>query len=409
MVLEAVLLLFLSALSADGTFDVTGPTVVSCGPSAGSRNLEVQWANVPGSDYYELQLLTNASSPEAYAIVSTGAARAVVQDVLPGRSYWVRLRAHKANSPSYGPGTWGPVGPVAECRSGLAALAGAFDQSFQEPSTKPQAPQTFWLEVFRESEYTYDIDYLSNHNSGNLLGDVAIITVTGYSNTSHPAPFFKNFTKATFTMYCVEVLSVKIPNTITTGGDDRFADYQSCNSDDPNDPSAPKCDCDSWIDRYFAKQDPDPYCHLQHGGPCSMETFLNTSNGCTCTCSKESLGWSAQHTGMMPAFFGSSVQLGNWYSHPKAGECAEHESVGKVREDGSQCTWKRRADARTFRGVDLMQAGWNSSNAGDEPRQSSADPSQFYQNAEVVRKVVASSPLQPWSCGFSAASATIMV
>ncbi|CAE8587596.1 unnamed protein product [Polarella glacialis] len=136
-------------------------------------------------------------------------------------------------------------------------------------------------------------------------------------------------------------------------------------------------------------------------------------NSCKCTCSQESLEWSARHTGMMPVLAGSSVQLGNWYSHPKAGECAEHESVGKVREDGSQCTWKRRADARTFRGLDLLQAGWNSSNPG--PRNGSTDPSQFHeiaefhQNAEIVRKVVASSPLQPWSCGSSAASATIMV
>ncbi|CAE8639924.1 unnamed protein product [Polarella glacialis] len=398
MVLEAVLILFLSALSANGTFDVKGPAVVSCGPSAGSRNLEVQWANVPGSDYYELQLLTNASSPEAYAIVSTGAVRAVVQDALPGRSYWLRLRAHKANSPSYGPGTWGPVGPVAECSSGLAALAGAFDQGLQEPSIKPQAPETFWLEILRESEYTYDIDYLSNHDSGNVMGDVAIIMY----GATHPTPFFENFTQATFTMFCVEVLLVKIPNTITTGGDDRFADYQSCNEN----PSAPECVCDNWIDRKFiAQQDPDPYCHLQDGRPCSVESFNN--NSCTCTCSQESLEWSAWHTGMMPVFSGSSVQLGNWYSHPKAGECAEHESVGKVREAGSQCTWKRRPDARTFRGVDLVQAGWNLSSPGD--RNESADPSQFHQNAEIVRKVVASSPLQPWSCGFSAASATIMV
>ncbi|CAE8614477.1 unnamed protein product [Polarella glacialis] len=145
---------------------------------------------------------------------------------------------------------------------------------------------------------------------------------------------------------------------------------------------------------------------------CSVENFKSIN--CTCTCSNESLEWSARHTGMMPVFSGRSVQLGTWYSHPKAGECAEHESVGKVRKDGSQCTWKRRADARTFRGVDLVQAGWNLSNPGDR-NGSAADPSHFHQNAElhqnaeIVRKVVASKPLQPWSCGSSAASATIMV
>ncbi|CAE8586352.1 unnamed protein product, partial [Polarella glacialis] len=216
-----------------------------------------------------------------------------------------------------------------------------------------------------------------------------------------------NFTQATFTMFCVEVLLVKIPNTITTGGDDRFADYQSCNQHVHDNPSAPECDCDNWMDRKVAGQDPDPYCHLQDGGLCSLESFKHNESTCTCTCSKESLEWSARHTGMMPVFFGGSVRHGNWYSHPKAGECAEHESVGKVREDGSQCTRKRRADARTFRGVDLVQAGWNSSSPGD--RNGSADPSQFHQNAEIVRKVVASRPLQPWSCGSSAASATIMV
>lgn len=366
-------------------------TVSFCGAGGwrGWTGLEVRWKAVPRSDYYEVQLLTNATG-NVFAIVSTGATHAVVQDAIPGTTYWVRLRAHEASAPGLGPGTWGSPGPVAECQLPRSMETPQRVQDVPSLGRK-KPPHTFWLEVMRESEYTSDVDYLTNHDSGDVVGDVAMVTAS-VSSGRRPPDFFGNFTKSTYTLYCVEVLKVSVPDTITTGGDDRFADYLSCNLNE--DHRAPECACDVWIDRVIANQDPNPYCHVPTGGPCDMQSWLKRN--CTCTCTEHSLRMSAKYTGKTPV--GVPVQLGNWYSHPKAGECRETEEVGVIRRDGSQCTWKTRPDARVVHGLDLLHAGFNTSSTGfiDPPH---VDPSQVYQNVNVFRRVVASGSLRPWQCG----------
>merc|ERR1711964_293394 len=100
------------------------------------------------------------------------------------------------------------------------------------------------------------------------------------------------------------------------------------------DHSNPTCDCDFWIDRDLGgttKSMCDHSCSRQNHRP----------PGCTCRCSAQSTSDSAKHTGMMPVRFHSGERIGNWYSHPSDSECAEDESPGQVRGDGSQCTWKR--------------------------------------------------------------------
>lgn len=389
MAWASVLFLASFSLAAGRSSEVPAPFVSSCGPGVRAFDgLLVQWEAIAGSDYYEVQLLTNATG-EAFAIVSTGHTSALVQDVLPDRSYWVRLRAHRAMSPSLGPGTWGPFGQVMQCSVGRGPASAA------EQLPKPAQEKTFWLEVLRESEYTIDVDYLGNHNSGSVLGDIAIATSTGSMQPS----FFENFTMATLSMFCVEVLEVKVPNTMSTGGDERFADYLSCNYNP--DHQAPQCECDNWIDRKIANQDPDPYCHDAYGKPCSYD-FLSK---CTCSCSDQSRQMSAKYTGMMPVFFSGPSQLGNWYSHPVEAECTEDEAVGSHRKDGSQCTWKRRPDARIFKGFELIEAGWNLTFGHDFK----ADSAQVLQNVQTFRKVEASRPLRPWKCGTQDTKALVIV
>ncbi|CAK0808932.1 unnamed protein product [Prorocentrum cordatum] len=250
------------------------------------------------------------------------------------------------------------------------------------------------LEVMRESEFTYDVDYLMNHNSGSLLGDVSLLTFSTYQG-------WLNVTmqNATYTLFCVDIVSTRIPDTITTGGNDSFADYASCN--DNENATDPQCECDNSIDRWVGGLNVDKYCRQTDGSAC--HSFRDRD--CHCNCTTSSLQYSATYTGMMPVVFGGQQVLGAWYSHPKATECAEHEELRERRSDGTVCTWKRRPAARVMRGWQVLEAGWNASSG---PMRS-VDPEQVAQNAAVVRKVLASQPMFPWQCGGTTQESAVLL
>lgn len=282
--------------------------------------------------------------------------------------------------PSLGPGTWLDPGAEIECKTG--------SNPAQRASKRAMTPKSMMLEVLRQSEFTYDVDYLMNHNSGDLLGDIGFIE---HSARQPDQPSFLNvtFRKSVFTLYCLEVLAVTVPDTITTDGDDRFADYLSCN--DNHNATDPQCSCDNYIDRSISKKaDQTKYCTSSTGGPCIH--LGPWAPGCTCHCSNTSLAASAKYVGMMPVYFSQPEQLGYWYSTPTDTECNESEVLGAVRMDGSVCTWKRRPEARVVRGGDALDFGWNMSSGG------SLDTAQVRQNAETLRKLFDSQPFQQWSC-----------
>lgn len=180
---------------------------------------------------------------------------------------------------------------------------------------------------------------------------------------------------------------MSVPGTVTTDGDDRFADYLSCN--DNHNATDPRCSCDNYIDRNFSKkEDQTKYCHTSAGDPCT-----SAWHDCTCDCSNASLSASAMYTGMMPLYAGQPELLGHWYSHPKDAECKESEAVGAVRADGTACTWKRHPEARVVRGGNALDFGWNMTKS-----HSSVSPAQVRQNAALLRKLFDSQPYQQWSC-----------
>jgi len=326
--------------AASAAFMPSGKPV--CLPGKG---LTVGWDRVLGADYYELQLV-NVTSGEVYAVVSTGGLNATVGSALPGVSYAVQVRAHDASAVSLGPGTWGPPGEQVECTAGDAVPYPAHAND----------DKTFWLEVLRESEFTYSVDYLANHNSGDFFGDANWLSE---DSLDPDRVSFVNisFRKGWMVRYCVQVLRVDIPDT--EYGNSSFSDYTSCN--DNGDPKAPTCSCGNWIDRTIGLQDVDKYCSRpSNGTPCGNKDW---EKDCTCNCTDAAMRYSDTYTGSLPVHNRETGErTGSWYAHPAAGECGEHDTVGKPRAaDGVVCTWKRDPEARIITGQTLFDFGWKGS------------------------------------------------
>lgn len=101
-----------------------------------------------------------------------------------------------------------------------------------------------YSEMYRVSEYLYEVDFLANHNSADLDGQTAFLTSTNDND------FFK-LALSPVTRYCVE----HIAPTATPLG--TFAPYVSCNGPEAeprNDPKDPMCICDVYADRMIALQ-----------------------------------------------------------------------------------------------------------------------------------------------------------
>lgn len=350
--------------------------------------LQVSWeAPEEESDYYEVQV-ANEAGGSLFAVYSTEHTHGEIDFLTAGASFWLKVRAHRAGMPSLGPETWSEPGEEVECQTGA-------DRG--ERAGAAASGNTRLLEVMRQSEFTYDVDYLMNHNSGDIGGDTTFI-VASSGDPDRPGFLNVTFRKSVFTLYCLEILDVSVPNTITTGGDDRFADYLSCNNN--HNASDPQCQCDNFIDRWFSKaEDQTKYCHTSSGDPCADQF----SHDCTCECTDASLEASAKYVGAMPVYYNQPELLGHWYSTPKATECHETEAVGTARADGTTCTWKRHPEARVVRGGDVLDFGWNMSTGKHIDK---LDVAQVRQNAGVMRDLFDVQPYQKWTCG---APATALV
>jgi len=123
------------------------------------------------------------------------------------------------------------------------------------------------------------VDFLANHDAGDMLADVDFITHT--ANSSH---FVRDFNASVITRYCTE----RRPEP--------FADYVSCNGEDTEHYT---CVCNNWIDRCIGRLD--------------RSTCIDSHD---CQCSNASLRRSAEAIGRMPVF----APFPN-ISHRSAGVC----------------------------------------------------------------------------------------
>ena len=90
--------------------------------------------------------------------------------------------------------------------------------------------------MYRVSELTYAVDFLANHDSADLEGQVGFLSSGAADGTPE-------FAKLPVTEYCVEHV------------DRPFAPYISCNGPEAsprNTPADPTCMCDVYPDRMIA-------------------------------------------------------------------------------------------------------------------------------------------------------------
>lgn len=197
----------------------------------------------------------------------------------------------------------------------------------------------------RQNATTTVVDFLTNHNAGDIESDSLFLTGI------HGSHFIRNFSANTIAQYCVEVSLSP------------FADYVSCNALDNQSVfnATQTCVCNNEIDRRIGHRSVTPACP-----PDSTGRAL-------CKCSRASASASARYVGMMPTYLpwmcGSwgdgngtcaiNTPFGRWYSLPGEGQCAEGEPLGS-----KGCTWRRMPVAKVLRGAELIRQGWNSSDAG---------------------------------------------
>jgi len=217
--------------------------------------------------------------------------------------------------------------------------------------------------MYRVSEYTYEIDFLTNHNSADLEGQVAFLSSTNDN-------LFFQMTKSPITEYCVERLAA----AGGSGGEAGFADYVSCNgpeADPRNDPADPICICNVFPDRMIGLQ-PSSEMDSACGAVQWASDGSHSSPPCNCTGATGVISkWSTPnrsdyYVGAMPtwlpyfyyqtpaAAYPGAVRFGANYATPRKGECLQDATVG----DGG-CTWLRAPAARVVWGADLLQRGWN--------------------------------------------------
>jgi hypothetical protein len=190
-----------------------------------------------------------------------------------------------------------------------------------------------------------------------------------------------SFQRSPMTEYCVEHAAA--PQTDPVPGGDGFAQYVSCNSDEcdgvllptGNVPRDPTCICWVWDDRMIS-QEPRSRT-LSVCSPYDKEPWVG-ANQCNCSMGKPGTEAAllppdapmANYVGRSRVYlpyykykkpledYPVSVLLGDNLSFPKKGACAEGDKLG----DGG-CLWKRMPTSRVLYGNDLLEAGWDSSEA----------------------------------------------
>lgn len=385
--------------------------ISSCRWLQSTGKLAVRWTAPAGgqADYFELQFSETEDS-HAFAVFST--ARVSINlglDLLmPSTSYWLRIRAHAAGTPSLGPGTWGLVGTAGMCTTGVSETPLVWSGLKDSRDTS-----SFFIEPFRFSENTLNVDYLQNHDSADMTASAMWMAQMASSPEQIQPVANATFNETTWTLFCVEMLNVSLPGTVTTMGNNSFADYLSCNNND--DHSNPQCHCVMFEDRTIGQIDTNA-CHQFYGGyldtssfqwiygknlsiPCLPQLFGPSFEGCVCSCTSASLKYSRTYIGMQPAF-----GYGVWYSHPKETECTEDVDLGGRLNNGRTCTWKRSPMARVVHGEDLVAGGLI-------PDDDQHMEKYLAENIAVIKKTIAKAPVQPWQCSgrYAAAVESLLI
>ena len=117
---------------------------------------------------YVVEYATSIHSPEWVPAVAVASTRAVVRDLHPHQSYYIRVRASAA------------MGTRDAGRTSASAELGVSDPiRFNTAPAASNTASSEFLRVYRVSEYTSGVDFLLNHNAGDLMGEVSFMGDSG--------------------------------------------------------------------------------------------------------------------------------------------------------------------------------------------------------------------------------------
>lgn len=319
---------------------IAPPSDVACIPGTSASTIEVSCVVDPTTIDLVSFEIAKLDDPNLWtflsyttAIPSNGHVKTMIPNLRPNVDYVIKARSHNKKGSEGYPKAWSKLtDSEAICQT-------------SPPGVKPSTPisinsnsETHWIEVFRHrgKSWTNETfnetrlpDYLSNHNTGDLMGSF-------FGGTFYDVDKFSPWTR-----YCVELLSVELPNitsvTYPMGGNpvtSPFANYQSC--------AAGNCYCIFTGDRTVLSQPLDQVKNMCPGA---------TSSGSPCHCPEMSMSQSLIYTGKgaiaLPSMGGWPVASNYpgpihlppdaaWFSHPEKGKCAIGSKFG---ENG--CTWQR--------------------------------------------------------------------
>ena len=418
--------------------------------------VDVALSHAQGSD-------ASATTPFLSQTTAGHAASLVLGGLLPATSYVVKVRAHNASSPSLQAGWSHFTAPVvcnttagvaatptptptetsgeretqaSDVANALPAMHGtkASANAVANANTADAHPnrrgygnsdnesnvvanRSLFLRVYRWSEGTNTVDFLENHDAGDLLGESVYVTDASlYSDSPGiPPPIGWGtipWPNTTLTEYCVEVAVLPSPPTSRQ----QFAEYRSCNvlSGDGALPSeAPVCQCAIIADRLIAHNrgagygNNLSYVHarartLAQACPGVVVHGPKHTGGNDCECTNTSAALSQRYVGMQPVIYPwfkdsryvspddeqataekpELKEWGRWFHFPRGGRCNETQRVGDGA--GGGCTWRRLPRARVIKIQDVFDAGINRTLPPPE-RPNDVDYAQPVQNSPLLQ------------------------
>jgi hypothetical protein len=152
------------------------PTGLRClGGTAASITLG--WNATADADLYDVQCGHGAAKP--FVSYTTGKRTATIGQLKPAAALQCHVRAHRAAAPSIVDG-WSLLSAAVPCATANDSLPQS--AVYEGRGAARAGNTTRKVQMWRTSEYNYTgiVDYLANHDSGDLNGDAAVLSAVGF-------------------------------------------------------------------------------------------------------------------------------------------------------------------------------------------------------------------------------------
>ena len=195
--------------------------------SSTAHSVTVNWSAVPATDLYYVAIIRIVQGAERVAAlntVSANSSQVTLSGLNPETKYSLRLRSHPASAPSIVWGWRNSSGVPTQCTTTVQELSTNYAPQQHTTVRKPKSRFTL---MYRVSEMTSEIDFLPNHDSADIEGQVAYLSAGAPDGLDV-------FGRQPVIEYCVEHLERE------------WTPYISCNGPEAsprNSPADPTCMC----------------------------------------------------------------------------------------------------------------------------------------------------------------------